>query len=136
MRVAFGIVMITAAWKHLNALEQVAAMPTVCDLRAYSEVLIWSLRYGPTVGLRRFFPVSELETICLARQQGLKNAFCSGKCLELLLGDWASLVDVIVDAVVEDYFLFSGFAGTPNPQTSDEANAKGINLSASSFSEK
>ena len=80
MRFAFGIVMITAVCKHLNALENVAAMPTVCDLRAYSGVLIWSLRHGPTLGLRRIFRVSALETIYLARQQGLQNAFCSGKC--------------------------------------------------------
>jgi SAM-dependent methyltransferase len=68
----FDVVMLSAVWMHLDALQRRQAMPTVIALVRNGAVVILSLRYGPVPPGRRMFEVSAEETIALAQPLGLR----------------------------------------------------------------
>jgi len=68
----FDLVMMTAVWMHLDALERHQAMPMVVSLIRRGGILIMSLRHGPSSPRRRLFDVSAAETIQLAHAHGLR----------------------------------------------------------------
>jgi hypothetical protein len=55
----FDVVMLTAVWMHLDALQSRQAMP---------GIVIISLRHGPVPPGRHMFGVSAEETIALAQR--------------------------------------------------------------------
>ena len=67
----FDVVMLTAVWMHLDALQRRRAMPNVAALVHNGGVLTMSLRHGPVPPGRRMFEVSAEETIALAQPPGL-----------------------------------------------------------------
>ena len=69
----FDVVMITAVWMHLDALERQQAMPRVASLIRRGGILTMSLRHGPSPPSRRMFAVSAEETIRLAHAHGLRS---------------------------------------------------------------
>jgi SAM-dependent methyltransferase len=69
---AFGLVMLTAVWMHLDEEERRAALPVVASLLAPDGVLIMALRHGPAPQDRVMFAVSAEETIALAGSLGLR----------------------------------------------------------------
>jgi SAM-dependent methyltransferase len=69
----FDVVMMTAVWMHLDAMERRDAMPRVASLVRPGGVLIMSLRHGPPAPGRRMFDVSPNETIPLAQAHGLRS---------------------------------------------------------------
>jgi hypothetical protein len=68
----FDVVMLSAVWMHLDALQRRQAMPTVIALVRNGAVVILSLRHGPVPPGRRMFEVSAEETIALAQPLGLR----------------------------------------------------------------
>ncbi len=68
----FDLVMLTAVWMHLDAVERRRAMPIVASLIRPGGVMLLSLRHGIVPEGRRMFEVSPEETIELARAEGLK----------------------------------------------------------------
>ena len=67
----FDVVMLTAVWMHLDALQRRRAMPNVAALVRNGGLLIMSLRHGPVPPGRRMFEVSAEETIARAQPLGL-----------------------------------------------------------------
>jgi len=67
----FDVVMLTAVWMHLDALQRRRAMPNVVALMRNGGVMMMSLRHGPVPPGRRMFEVSAEETIALAQPLGL-----------------------------------------------------------------
>jgi SAM-dependent methyltransferase len=70
----FDVVMLTAVWMHLDALQRRQAMPNVAALMRNGGVMIMSLRHGPVPPGRRMFEVSAEETIALVQPLGLRCA--------------------------------------------------------------
>lgn len=68
----FDVVMLSAVWMHLDALQRRQAMPTVIALVRNGAVVILSLRHGPVPPGRRMFEVTAEETIALAQPLGLR----------------------------------------------------------------
>ena len=68
----FDLVMLTAVWMHLDAVDRRRAMPIVASLVRPGGVMLLSLRHGPVADRRRMFEVSPEETIDLAGAEGLK----------------------------------------------------------------
>jgi SAM-dependent methyltransferase len=68
----FSLVMLTAAWMHLDADERSIAMPVVASLLAPEGILIMSLRHGPTPIGRAMFAVTPEETVTLAEAADLE----------------------------------------------------------------
>jgi SAM-dependent methyltransferase len=68
----FDVVMLTAVWMHLDAMQRERAMPNVASLVRPGGVMIMSLRYGPVPQGRRMFAVPADETVRLAAAQGLR----------------------------------------------------------------
>ncbi|NIA72184.1 class I SAM-dependent methyltransferase [Pelagibius litoralis] len=67
----FELILLTAVWMHLDAVQRRAAMPRVAGLLQPSGVLILSLRHGPVPPGRRMFDVTAAETVELAQVQDL-----------------------------------------------------------------
>jgi SAM-dependent methyltransferase len=67
----FDVVMLTAVWMHLDALQRRRAMPNLAALVRNGGLLIMSLRHGPVPPGRRMFEVSAEETIARAQPLGL-----------------------------------------------------------------
>lgn len=67
----FDLVLMSAVWMHLDAVQRRRAMPNVAALLADGGMLILSLRHGPVPPGRRMFEVSAVETIGLAEAEGL-----------------------------------------------------------------
>lgn len=67
----FDVVMLTAVWMHLDAIERVRAMPTVAGLLRTGGLMVLTQRHGPVPAGRRMFDVPAAETIALAEAQGL-----------------------------------------------------------------
>ena len=63
----FDVVMLTAVWMHLDALQRRRAIPNVAALVRNGGVVMMSLRHGPVPPGRRMFEVSGEETIALAQ---------------------------------------------------------------------
>jgi len=63
----FDVVMLTAVWTHLDALQRRRAIPNVAALVRNGGVVMMSLRHGPVPPGRRMFEVSAEETIALAQ---------------------------------------------------------------------
>ena len=63
----FDVVMLTAVWMHLDALQRRRAIPNVAALVRNGGVVMMSLRHGPVPPGRRMFEVSAEETIALAQ---------------------------------------------------------------------
>lgn len=76
----FGLVMLTAVWMHLDALQRAAAMPRLGAIAAPGALLAMTLRHGAVPAGRRMFDVSAAETIALAQLSGFD-------CVELSEGD-------------------------------------------------
>jgi hypothetical protein len=70
----FDVVMLTAVWMHLDALQRCQAMPNVAALMRNGDVMIMSLRHGPVPPGRRMFEVSAEETIALVQPLGRRCA--------------------------------------------------------------
>ena len=68
----FDLILLSAVWMHLDAVQRRRAMPNVAALLAEDGMLILSLRHGPVPPGRRMFEVSAAETIDLARAEGLR----------------------------------------------------------------
>ena len=68
----FDVVMLTAVWMHLDALQRRRAMPNVAALVRNGGVVMMSLRHGPVPPGRRMFEVSSEETIAMAQPLGLR----------------------------------------------------------------
>ena len=68
----FDVVMVTAAWMHLDEVQRRRGMCTIYDLLIDGGVVILSLRHGPFPEGRRMFDVSAAETIELAESLRLK----------------------------------------------------------------
>lgn len=68
----FDLVMLTAVWMHLEAVERRRAMPIVASLVRPGGIMIMSFRHGLVPQGRRMFAVSPEETIGLAWAEGLK----------------------------------------------------------------
>jgi len=67
----FDVVMLTAVWMHLDALQRRRAMPNVAALVRNGGVVVMSLRHGPVPPGRCMFEVSAEETIARAQPLGL-----------------------------------------------------------------
>jgi SAM-dependent methyltransferase len=67
----FDLVLMSAVWMHLDAVQRRRAMPNVAALLADGGMLILSLRHGPVPPGRRMFEVSAVETVGLAEAEGL-----------------------------------------------------------------
>lgn len=67
----FDVVMLTAVWMHLDAIERVRAMPGVAGLLRTGGLMVLTQRHGPVPAGRRMFDVPATETIALAEAQGL-----------------------------------------------------------------
>ncbi|MFC9327112.1 class I SAM-dependent methyltransferase [Kitasatospora sp. NPDC057015] len=67
----FDLVLLTAVWMHLDALQRASAMESVAGLLAPGGHLVLTLRHGPVPAGRRMFDVSADETAELARGHGL-----------------------------------------------------------------
>jgi len=63
----FDVVMLTAVWMHLDALQRRRAIPNVAALVRNGGVVMMSLRHGPVPPGRHMFEVSAEETIALAQ---------------------------------------------------------------------
>jgi SAM-dependent methyltransferase len=70
----FDLVMLTAVWMHLDAMERKAAMVNVAALVGPLGLLVITLRHGPVPSGRIMFAVSAEETIALAEAHGLRLA--------------------------------------------------------------
>jgi SAM-dependent methyltransferase len=68
---AFDIIMLTAVWMHLDALQRRTAMPGVAALVRPGGVVSLTQRHGPIPAGRRMFDVTASETITLAARHGL-----------------------------------------------------------------
>lgn len=66
------LVLLSAVWMHLDAVERQQAMPVIAALLRPTGRMIMSLRHGPVAQGRRMFAVSAAETIGLARLHGLQ----------------------------------------------------------------
>jgi SAM-dependent methyltransferase len=62
-REQFDLVMLTAVWMHLDAVQREMAMPNISALVRAGGIVIISLRHGPIPPGRRMFEVSAEETI-------------------------------------------------------------------------
>jgi SAM-dependent methyltransferase len=69
---SFDVVMLTAVWMHLDAVQRARAMPNVASLVRPGGLMTLSLRYGAVPAGRRMFAVSADETISLAEAEGLQ----------------------------------------------------------------
>jgi SAM-dependent methyltransferase len=70
-RESFDLVMLTAVWMHLDAVQRQRAMPHVARLVREGGAVILSLRHGPVPPGRRMFEVTAEETVALAAAEGL-----------------------------------------------------------------
>jgi protein-L-isoaspartate O-methyltransferase len=68
----FDLIMLTAVWMHLDAMERATAMERFPHLIAPSGVIIMSIRHGPVPNGRRMFDVPRQETPDLAQRHGLR----------------------------------------------------------------
>lgn len=68
----FDLILLSAVWMHLDALERHGGMLTLASLLSHAGTLVMSLRHGPVPAGRRMFDVSGEETITIARQYGLR----------------------------------------------------------------
>jgi hypothetical protein len=68
----FDVVILTAVWMHLDALQRRQAMPNVLALARNGGVVIISLRHGPVPPGPHMFEVSAEEPIALAQPLGLR----------------------------------------------------------------
>jgi protein-L-isoaspartate O-methyltransferase len=62
----FNLVLLTAAWMHLDAHERAAGMSALASLVSDGGQVVMSSRHGPVPDQRRMFDVSAGETIALA----------------------------------------------------------------------
>lgn len=69
----FDLILLSAVWMHLDAVERRRAMPRIAALLAEGGVMILSLRHGPVPPGRRMFEVFADETIALAEAEGLRT---------------------------------------------------------------
>ncbi len=67
----FDLILLTAVWMHLDALQRSSAMRSIAELLAAEGRVVLSLRHGPVPAGRRMFDVTAHETIELARGHGL-----------------------------------------------------------------
>lgn len=67
----FGLVLLTAVWMHLDALERDTAMARLGGLLASGGRVFMTLRHGPVPERRRMFDVSPSETVALAARHGM-----------------------------------------------------------------
>ncbi|WP_246033388.1 class I SAM-dependent methyltransferase [Streptomyces hundungensis] len=68
----FDLILLTAVWMHLDALQRALAMKSITDMLAREGRVVLSLRHGPVPAGRRMFDVSVRETVDLARGHGLR----------------------------------------------------------------
>ncbi|HYM71566.1 MAG TPA: class I SAM-dependent methyltransferase [Stellaceae bacterium] len=68
----FDLVMLTAVWMHLDAVQRRRGMPNVASLMRARGMMTMTLRHGPVPMGRRMFEVSARETIQLAEAEGLR----------------------------------------------------------------
>ncbi|MET9361806.1 class I SAM-dependent methyltransferase [Streptomyces sp. NPDC006632] len=71
-RSRFGLILLTAVWMHLDAVQRSSAMEGIAELLAPEGRVVLTLRHGPVPAGRRMFDVSAAETIELARAHGLR----------------------------------------------------------------
>jgi SAM-dependent methyltransferase len=71
----FDLVMLTAVWMHLDAVQRSQAMPNLAALLSGGGTMIMKIRHGPVPAGRRMFEISPEETIELARMQDLHPVF-------------------------------------------------------------
>ncbi|MES2037615.1 MAG: class I SAM-dependent methyltransferase [Pseudomonadota bacterium] len=71
MNQTFDLIMLSAVWMHLDAVQRKHAMPRLAGLMNASATLILSLRHGPVPAGRRMFDVSAEETMELAAMLNL-----------------------------------------------------------------
>ncbi len=70
----YDLVMLTAVWMHLDAVQRERAMSRVAPLLRPGGLMALSLRHGPVPTGRRMFEVSADETRSLAARHGLATA--------------------------------------------------------------
>jgi SAM-dependent methyltransferase len=71
MKASFDVIMLTAVWMHLDAVERACAMPILASLLRDGGVLLMTLRHGPVPAGRRMFDVPGEETVALAQMHAL-----------------------------------------------------------------
>jgi protein-L-isoaspartate O-methyltransferase len=71
----YDVIMLTAVWMHLDALQRAQGMETLSALLAPKGLAIFMLRHGPVPAGRRMFDVSWPETMALGERHGLAAAF-------------------------------------------------------------
>lgn len=79
----YDLIMLTAVWMHLDAIERAAAMQAVTSLVAAGGRLAMTLRHGPVPPGRRMFEVSAEEVIAAAQPYGLALIY-SGRRSDML----------------------------------------------------
>jgi SAM-dependent methyltransferase len=73
--VRHDLILLTAVWMHLDAVERATAMEALAALVAAGGQVAMSLRHGPVPEGRRMFDVSAQETAELADRHGLRQRF-------------------------------------------------------------
>jgi SAM-dependent methyltransferase len=90
----FDLVLLTAVWMHLDAMQQREAMATLAQLVAPGGRISMTLRHGPVPEGRRMFDVSGDQVVALASTVGLAEVHQAARQDMLLRQDvnWTFLV--------------------------------------------
>ncbi|CAH2770198.1 MAG: Methyltransferase type 11 [uncultured Caballeronia sp.] len=73
----FDVILLTAVWMHLDAVERETAMHAITSLLEVGGIVVMSLRHGPIPDGRHMFDMSADETVALGEQAGLRKLHCS-----------------------------------------------------------
>jgi SAM-dependent methyltransferase len=69
----YDLVLLTAVWMHLDAVQRERAMVSIASLLQPGALATLLLRHGPVPAGRRMFEVSAVETRALAAHHGLRT---------------------------------------------------------------
>jgi SAM-dependent methyltransferase len=69
----YDLVLLTAVWMHLDAVQRERAMVSIASLLQPGALATLLLRHGPVPAVRRMFEVSAVETRALAAHHGLRT---------------------------------------------------------------